>query len=147
MSDEYGLRDASLRSRMESVQRELERSDRLREASQPPDRIMVRVDVFRSAGGDRFPDDGPLTDLFKWLGGIVTSVPAEHRDALQFDIGTDLEEFPSVVIDVWYSRPETDEELVERLERRRRALAQKEAAERERELAALARLKAKYEGS
>jgi hypothetical protein len=74
-------------------------------------------------------------------------IPAEFRSSALFEIAVNGEteyERPSVRCTINYTRPETDEEFSRRIEEKRTAEERRAQGERQRELAELARLQAKY---
>lgn len=89
-----------------------------------------------------FVFDGTLDDIIKALTTIRDSIPEEYRaDATcTIDSESGWEGSHSPSIEIAYYRPETDEEVARRLQRRADGAAAKEADERR----TLAQLSAKY---
>lgn len=101
------------------------------------ERIMKKIGInhdFHDIAGH----DVPLSVMRNWLDTIEAGVPEEYRDSISFDLLGNSE------ADYWanfyYNRPENDDELEKRVEIKKRANDQREAAE----LAEFERLKAKY---
>lgn len=96
------------------------------------------IEAFKSRQyGLGFPGAGTLLELQEWVTKVVATVPREYQESAQFSFGT-VEEYDShyATLLVWYSRPETDAELLERQQRAAVKMAERENAERQ-ELARL----------
>lgn len=87
---------------------------------------------------DDFPPDN-LVEHIAWCQKLLDAVPEEYQDSATIDI--DGEEY-SVLISVYYEKLETEEDVLVREERVRKA----EAVNRTQELRLLRDLKEKYEG-
>lgn len=102
-------------------------------------RVSVR-DVARYAFGD-LPTT--LPEWFAWLEEARAEVPKEYHDALKcvlsFDEGY-CDSGATASLEVWYERPETDDEMIVRVSRGISYIQSQEASER----ATFERLKQKY---
>jgi hypothetical protein len=98
------------------------------------ERKKVKVEVFS--------DDLPISliDAIKFLRELLERIPEGLRHAATFEVEEDRS-YPDIVIGYW--RPETDEEMKNRLKENERCMANWERQERQQ----LAALKAKYEGN
>lgn len=104
----------------------------------------VSVTIF---DGDEYATDWPPTNAIEcvaWFSRKLESIPHEYRDAASINIasvsGRDYSYSHYVRIDIWYRRPETDEELAVLEEKELR----KQEAHKALDLKTLAELKAKY---
>lgn len=87
-----------------------------------------------------------LTEAIAWFQGKLAEIPPDHRATARIEIASDYES-SGAELTITYKRMETDEEYAERV-KREQAYAQARAFEQEqRERAALAALKRKYEGA
>lgn len=98
---------------------------------------------------DGFPDFDKLDDMIAWATALRDSVPPEFRDKINvcFDSVCGWEDSHYAHIQVWYFRPETDEEMAVRTAAEHRNQERAAAIRQREELALLAALKAKYETS
>lgn len=89
-----------------------------------------------------FPPDN-LVALNEWLQGHLASIPPEYRGGAEICFGYREDHGDSiwVTVSISYERPETPEEVAERVAGSRHALAEKELRER----LLYAQLKVKYE--
>ena len=89
-----------------------------------------------------FPPDN-LVALNEWLQGHLASIPPEYRGGAEISFGYSESYGDSiyVTVNISYERPETPEEVAERVARSRHAIAEKELRER----LLYAQLKVKYE--
>jgi hypothetical protein len=92
---------------------------------------------------DRHVYGSKVIDVISWLQGILEKIPEPFRREARIDIDAE-DEWGSVrgVVEIYYLRPETDQEMFDRLKKLRQEDVDREHRERQ-ELAAL---KAKYEG-
>lgn len=100
----------------------------------------VLIDVEKYS--DSYPPTNAM-DFAGWLDGLIQQVPQEYRDkvVIEFSAACQWDNDVLMSVEVYYMRPETDEEL-----HKRHAKAGMEKWEQtKRELALLAELKAKYE--
>lgn len=88
-----------------------------------------------------------LVELGPWAERLLAEVPAEYRDRVKFEVKTEYDyDGPSYAdVHVYYERPETKAERDARAAEDRAARKSQAADYRNRELAELARLKAKHE--
>lgn len=93
-----------------------------------------------------FPPE-PYSDFLEWLDDLVKAVPAEDRNrvTIEFDSTPSYYDSHYACVEVTYRRPETDDEWEARKMRVTAEWAAHEEAQKQKELAALAALKAKYE--
>lgn len=111
-------------------------------------RQAVKVTVFEKDGvygslldGGKYEPDS-VGDVIDWLTKLLASIPAEHQASARFEVESYSEyDSDKAVVRVTYTRPETDEELAERIAEEKERRQRNEAQER-RQLDAL---KAKYE--
>lgn len=91
---------------------------------------------------DGFPPT-TLLDFNAWLQAHIASIPLEYRSRAEilFDSRESYGDAIYVTVCISYERPETPEELAERIQGSRHALAEKELRER----LLYEQLKAKYE--
>lgn len=85
----------------------------------------------------------PATDFIRQMSDLLETVPPEFRAGtiVEFDRHGSDHDYAAGEISMYYSRPETDEEMQEREKRAKERSRRAEATER----AELARLKAKFE--
>lgn len=109
------------------------------------ERKKIEVHVAGGAAWDFMPDWPETTKLAafrQWLADAEAKIPEEYRSTATIEIdsigGYEGEHHAEVIIAYW--RPETDDEMAERLDREARQRAHQEARERD----TLERLKAKY---
>lgn len=108
----------------------------------------VRVQLLEEDGDEDYGLSWTLLDLTRMAAEFQASVPADLRDEIVFSVGAargwgDDGVYP--ILRVYYVRPETDEEMAERLASEAEVrLAKARQRERE-ERAEFERLKAKYE--
>ena len=105
----------------------------------------IRVDVFNGEqydGGD-WPGNTPA-ELLRWFEGKISAIPTEFMDTarVKLDTASGYEGASYVSIEIYYHRPETDEEAAAR-EARERADAERL---KQRDLSRLEELKRKYGG-
>lgn len=89
-------------------------------------------------------EDDTVGEVVAWLQWLLGQVPPEHRDRafVSFESESVTESYQNE-IEVYYVRPETDEEVARRLEKEKR----REEMEREHERMLYQSLKKKYEGT
>ena len=89
-----------------------------------------------------FPPDN-LVALNEWLQGYLASIPPEYRKDAKVHLGYREDHGDSiwVTVRIFYTRPETPEEIAERVNRRAEAVAEKERQEK----LLYSQLKVKYE--
>lgn len=103
-------------------------------------KVTVRVDVYSGRGHEV---QGLLVDFREWLDGVIAGIPDEHLSGARIDIETESSyDVGYSTVDVYYERPETDSEQMER----ESAEARRISNQRANDLRQLAALKAKYEG-
>jgi hypothetical protein len=103
-------------------------------------RVTKTISVFSTENGNSLPYN--VVELIAFLQEQLAKVPEEYRTAAVFDADahTDWDGYGYVATRITYDRPETDDEVLARLKAEQlQALAQ-----RDQELAELARLQAKY---
>ena len=91
--------------------------------------------------GDWPPNDA--TEYVAWFAAKIEAIPAEYRDTAKIKLESvnSYEDSHDVHLEIYYHRPETDDEMAYRgVEERRR-----EEQQNAQELRTLAALKAKYE--
>lgn len=95
-------------------------------------RELTRVTVFSHEryDGEWMPEG--LADAIAWLNDKLESIPAEYRDSatIEIDSVSSWEDSHYASITITYTRPETDDEVCERVDRERRMAAHREAQER-----------------
>ena len=109
----------------------------------PPYRESVRVPI-REVGNYSF-DELPRTidDWIKWLELARAEVPTQYQQALHCVLSWEdgsYDDYGSASFDVWYDRPETDDEMIERVGRGIRYVQ----GETEKERQQYERLRAKF---
>lgn len=83
----------------------------------------------------------PLTSAIKWLEGKLAKIPAACRRSAHINFGTRMEYGETYAdLEITYSEPETDEEVIHRVQIERERAKRDEAAERRQ----LGLLKAKF---
>lgn len=103
---------------------------------------VVRVDVF---SGQRYDGDWPpdgFTDALAWFQDKLAQIPDKFKGVARCEISSEggYEDSHYGYIEIWYYRPETEDEKAERIAKRDAELA----AQRFNELAILRTLKEKY---
>ena len=94
---------------------------------------------------DRFTSliSGKIPDIIKRLQELAAKVPEEYRDQIEIELESfDYYGCPTISLDAYYYRPETEQERTERLTREKAAKEQRDQYEREQ----FERLKKKFEG-
>ncbi len=106
-------------------------------------RKTVRIYIFNKEQFDGDWPPEPPAECMAWFSSKITEVPEEYLGTahIEFDSESGYEGDHYGRIRIWYERPETDAEMAVRTSR---VLAEENQEWAER--AALARLKAKYEG-
>lgn len=103
--------------------------------------VVLDDDIFGSIN-PRAADDDSLLGAIEYLEGILEQVPAEHRDDCRMRISSVMgyESCHNATIEIYYDRPETENETAQRLKQEIADRARQEAQER----AAYERLKQKF---
>lgn len=110
------------------------------------DRRKVKIVVFN---GEQYDDDWPTLDssttllaAIAWFNDKLIAIPEEYRESASCEIDSagGWEGSHYGHIEIWYNRPETDEEMKSRAEKE----AKRADKKKREELATLAALKAKY---
>jgi hypothetical protein len=95
-------------------------------------------------GEDGWPDKA--CDFVGWLNGLIAQAPEDMRDAIKIDItGGTSYDYGYTEIDIFYVRPETDDELKARLNKEEKAAVLERARTERAERHAYDLLKKKYE--
>ncbi len=109
----------------------------------------IRVTVADSEQYDQGFPPSPLAEFLAWVNDVVAAIPEDCRDTatVEFDSTSSYYDSHYAKVEVTYRRLETDEEWEARKANVMARLAQHRADQERHELAALAALKAKYEGA
>jgi hypothetical protein len=99
-------------------------------------------DIYGSAMSSEYEADD-LAAFIQFLQYQLDQVPAEYRDSAKIEIGCDYcYDSANATIEVYYTRPETDEEMDARVNRKARWQAEADAKDRKHYEA----LKKRFEG-
>ena len=86
---------------------------------------------------------GKIPDIIKQLQELAAKVPEEYRDQIEIELESfDYYGCPTISLDAYYYRPETEQERTERLTKEKLAKEQRDKYEREQ----FEILKKKFEG-
>lgn len=106
----------------------------------------ITVESLRFGISGAFTESETLGDAIKYLVEIYNKIPADHRNnaRITFDsIGGD-DWGPDTTVEIFYQRPETEEEIASRLECLAKEKVAREADARRGEVEQLRRLLCKY---
>lgn len=98
--------------------------------------------TIRIFNGDFQRYDRSLPEVVEWFTEKLNSIPEEFRDKTECEFTTDES---SIEIDIYYSRPKTDDERRIEMENEAKLADVKASIHEAQERDMLARLKAKYE--
>lgn len=111
-------------------------------------RRTLTADLYRTDryGADKNPPPTDAHAFVVWLEQLMHSVPEEYRTSvfIEFDDDGDYDS-PRPELRVYWTRPETDKELSDRIEKERTYADLQKMTTRAQELKVLSALKAKYE--
>ena len=109
-------------------------------------RLKVKVEVFTAdENGDNWDTSITLTDFRQWLDAKTRQIPLPHRDSAEIAITADgFGGDNYALVEIWYFRPETDEEMHTRMDQRTRAEKVADARELEADLDTIKELKMKH---
>ena len=109
-------------------------------------RLKVKVEVFTAdENGDNWDTPIALTDFRQWLDAKTLQIPVQHTDSAKIAITADGfggDSYP--LVEIWYSRPETKEEMHARLILRTPAEKLADARDRKADLDTIKELEMKH---
>ena len=83
--------------------------------------MVVRITLFEAEQyDDKFPSSNAV-EFNQWLTKIISDVPNEHQKNIKIYIDTEADHYPSYSeIEIYYYRDETEAEIKERQDKKRR---------------------------